>query len=92
MSEQGEGRITAAQIKVRQVTAWQATWTEESPGGPGTFTLQLILDEGAEEHVLRPTADDVDVLQELLADADNVYFDMDRKVLMFGVRAVGSSG
>ena len=92
MSEQGEGRITAAQIKVRQVTAWQAAWTEESPAAPGTFMLQLILDEGAEEHVLRPIADDVDVLQELLADADNVYFDMDRKVLMFGVRAVGSSG
>ena len=92
MSEQGEARITAAQIKVRQVTAWQATWTEESAGAPGTFTLQLILDEGAEEYVLRPTADDVDVLQELLADAANVYFDMERKVLMFGVRAVGTGG
>ena len=92
MSEQGEARITAAQIKVRQVTAWQATWTEESPGDAGTFTLQLILDEGAEEYVLRPTADDVDVLQELLADAANVYFDMERKVLMFGVRAVGTGG
>ena len=90
MSEQGEGRITAAQIKVRQVTAWQPTWTEEAPGAPGTFTIQLILDEGAEEHVLRPVADDVDVLQELFSQASNVYFDMERKVIMFGVRAVGA--
>lgn len=88
MAEQGKTQITAAQIKIRQVTAWQPTWTEAAPGAAGTFTIQLILDEGAEEYVLRPTAEDTDVLQELFSKADTVYFDRDRKVLMFGVQQV----
>ena len=90
MSEQTEGRITAAQTKVRQVTAWQATWADESPGVPGTFTLQLILDEGAEEYVLRPIADDVDVLQELFADAATSVSVWSARCSWFGARGVES--
>jgi hypothetical protein len=76
------------QIKVRQVTHVQASWTEEERGGPGAFTLQLILDNGAEEYVLRPTAEDADVLVKLFARSANATFDMERKVLMFGNLAV----
>jgi hypothetical protein len=76
------------QIQVRQVTHVQASWTEEARGGPGAFTLQLILDNGAAEYVLRPTADDTDVLVKLFARSANAMFDVDRKVVMFGNLAV----
>lgn len=76
------------QIKVRQVTHVQASWTEEERGGPGAFTLQLILDQGAEEYVLRPTAEDTQVILDLLARSGNVVFDLDRKVLIFGNLAI----
>jgi hypothetical protein len=72
------------QIEVRQVTHVQASWTEEDRGEPGAFTIQLILDHGADEYVLRPTAEDADVIIKLLARSSNATFDLDRKVLMFG--------
>lgn len=72
------------QIQVRQVTHVQASWTEEQRGQAGAFTVQLILDHGADEYVLRPTAEDTDVLVKLLARSSNATFDVDRKVLMFG--------
>ncbi len=71
------------QIQVRQVTHVQASWTEEERGAPGAFTLQLILDNGVDEYVLRPTADDLDVLLQLLRRSDSATFDLGRKVLMF---------
>ena len=75
---------TERQIQVRQVTQVQASWTEGQRGAPGAFTIQLILDNGADEYVLRPTADDVDVLMELLERSDHATFDLERKVLIFG--------
>jgi hypothetical protein len=79
---------TERQIQVRQVTHVQASWTEEERGAPGTFTLQLILDNGAAEYVLRPTAEDADILLTLFARSANAMFDVDRKVVMFGNLAV----
>jgi hypothetical protein len=76
------------QIQVRQVTHVQASWTEEDRGAPGAFTIQLILDHGADEYVLRPTAEDADVIIKLLARSSNATFDQDRKVLMFGNLAI----
>ena len=76
------------QIQVRQVTHVQASWTEDERGAPGAFTVQLILDHGADEYVLRPTAEDTDVLVKLLARSSNATFDVDRKVLMFGNLAI----
>ena len=76
------------QIQVRQITHVQASWTEEARGAPGSFTLQLILDNGAAEYVLRPTAEDADVLVELFARSANAMFDAERKVVMFGNLAV----
>ena len=74
---------TEDQIQVRQVTHVQASWTEQERGEPGAFTFQLILDEGVDEYVLRPTADDADVLLQLLRRSDSASFDLDRKVLIF---------
>jgi hypothetical protein len=69
-------------IRVRQVTDLQASWTEEGRGEHGAFTYQLILDNGAQEYVLQPDAQDAKVILELLKAAGPVFFDLDRKVLI----------
>ena len=74
---------TEETIQVRQVTNVQASWTEQERGADGAFTFQLILDHGADEYVLRPTADDADVLLTLLDRSASAHFDLERKVLMF---------
>ncbi|MBW3634490.1 MAG: hypothetical protein KY456_15840 [Chloroflexi bacterium] len=71
-------------IQVRRVTHMLAAWTEGERGAPGAFTVQLILDNGADEYVLRPTADDTDVLLALWTRSESATFDLERKVLMFG--------
>ena len=73
---------TEGQIRVRQVTNVQFSWSEEGRGDRGAFTLQLVLDNGTEEYVLQPTAEDAKVQLELFESADAVYFDLDRKVLI----------
>jgi hypothetical protein len=70
-------------VKVREVTHIQASWTELERGDDGAFTLQLILDNGVDEYVLRPTEDDMDVLLKLFRTSDHTTFDLERKVLMF---------
>ena len=78
-------------IQVRQVTHVQASWTEQERGGPGAFTLQLILDNGVDEYILRPTADDALVLLQLLDRSDNAMFDVQRRVLMFSNLSIQAS-
>ncbi len=87
MADQIEQR-TEQQIQVRQVTHVQASWTEQERGGPGAFTIQLILDNGVDEYVIRPTADDADVLLKLLERSGSASFDLGRKVLMFNNIAI----
>ncbi len=78
MTEQNVERT----VRVRRVTDVQASWTETERGAQGLFTFQLILDDGAEEYVLRPTADDAKVMLKLFRRAKSIYFDLDRKVLI----------
>ena len=73
---------TEQQITVRQVTDIQASYTEVERGSEGAFTLQLILDDGAEEYVLQPTADDMKVMLKIAQNNQAVMFDLDRKVLV----------
>lgn len=80
--------ITDDSIKVRQLSHYQFSFLPGEPGAAGTWTLQLVLDEGAWEEVLTLSTDDADVLQDLLADADDVHYDIGRRVLMFGTTAV----
>ena len=80
---------TEREITVREVTDYQATWVERERGAPGAFTIQLILDHGVEEYVIRPTAEDAEVLTSLFKGAEKVTFDLARKVLMFGTKPVG---
>lgn len=88
MAEAAEQR-TEAEIQVRQVTSYQASWTEGERGAPGAFTFQLILDNGAEEYVIRPTAEDAEVLTKLLGKNKTIYFDLTRRVLIFGNISLG---
>jgi hypothetical protein len=73
---------TEQAIRVRQVTDVQVSWTEHERGAPGSFTVQLILDNGAQEYVLQPSAEDTKVQIELFKRARVVYFDLDRQVLI----------
>jgi hypothetical protein len=82
MSEESEKR-TEERIVVREVTHVQASWAERERGAPGTFTFQLILDQGADEYVLLPSADDAEVLLRLFTASAGAMFDRERKVLMF---------
>ncbi len=81
---------TEQNIMVRQVTNVHANWSEQERGGPGKFSYQLILDNGAEEYAIRPEAEDADVLIELFKLTDKIYFDMSRQVLIVGNIPLGS--
>jgi hypothetical protein len=82
--------VTDDSIKVRQLSHYQFTWVAGEPGDEGTFTLQLVLDQGAWEEVLTLDADDAEVLQNLLKRSSAIYYDVGRRTLMFGTTAVGS--
>lgn len=82
-----EERWTEQRMLVRQVTNIQASWTEAERGAPGAFTLQLILDYGADEYILRPTAADLRALLDLFDRGGTATFDLSRKVLMFNAPA-----
>ena len=73
---------TESAIKVRQVTQAHANWNEGERGAPGKFSFQLILDNGAEEYVIRPTVDDTKVILKLLERSKNITFDLERRVLI----------
>lgn len=82
--------VTDDSIQVRQLTHYQFTFVAGEPGKPGAYTLQLVLDQGAWEEVLTLDPDDADNLQDLLAGAKVVHYDVKRRTLMFGTTEVGS--
>jgi hypothetical protein len=75
---------TESAIKVRQVTDVHANWSSQGPLEDGKFSYQLILDNGVQEALIMPTADDAKVLRDLIHDADAIYWDADKEVLIFG--------
>ena len=81
--------VTDNTLKVRQLSHYQFSWVAGEPGQNGTYTLQLVLDQGAWEEVLTLSADDADALQDLLANTSTVYYDVSRRALMFGVTKAG---
>ncbi len=82
--------VTDNSIKVRQLSHYQFSWVAGEPAEPGTYTLQLVLDQGAWEEVLTLTEDDADNLQDLLSTSKDVHYDIDRRTLIFGTTPVGS--
>jgi len=86
----GDGiRMTDDSLRVRQVTHYQFSWTAAEGGENGIWTLQLVLDEGAWEEVLTVSAEDADNLQDVFTNTSKVFYDIDRRVLMFGVTKAG---
>jgi hypothetical protein len=83
--------LTDDSIRVRQVSHYQFSWVAGEAGQDGTWTLQLVLDQGAWEEVLTISGEDADNLQDLLSSAGVVHFDVGRRVLMFGTTKVGSA-
>ena len=88
---QGSGgpRMTDDSLRVRQLTHYQFSWTARESGESGVWTLQLVLDEGAWEEVLTVSSEDADALQDVLENTGSVFYDIDRRVLMFGVTKTG---
>lgn len=82
-------RITDDSIRVRQLTHYQFSFRAGAAGENGLWTLQLVLDEGAWEEVITVTADDADNLQDVLEDTETVYYDIERRLFMFGVKRPG---
>jgi hypothetical protein len=73
---------TRQAIKVRQVTEAHSNWNEKERGAAGTFSFQLVLDDGAAEYVILPVAEDAKVIRKLLSKSKNLVFDTERGVLI----------
>ena len=80
MSEQN----TEQTIKVRQITDIHSNWSYQGDLEHGKFSYQLILDNGVEEVLIMPTADDAKVLRDLIHDAEALYWDLEKEVMIFG--------
>ncbi len=75
---------TEQTVMVRQVTDVHSNWSNQGPLEQGKFSYQLILDDGAEEVLIMPTAEDGKLLRDLIHDADTLYWDTQNEVLVFG--------
>ena len=75
---------TESAIKVRQVTDVHSNWSNQGELTQGKFSYQFILDNGAEEVMVMPTAEDGKLLRDLIHDADTLYWDTEKEVLIFG--------
>ncbi len=79
-----EGQSAEQAIRVRQITDVHANWSSQGDLENGKFSYQFILDNGAEEALVMPTAEDGKLLRDLIHDADTLYYDLDRGVVIFG--------
>ncbi len=91
-TEQGPGASDLGKdvIKTRKVTNWQPNFSLSGAGEPGTYIFQLVLDHGASEVVLNLTEGDADNMFDWLSTSSDVYYDLEREVLLFGSRSIGS--
>ncbi|MGL4173637.1 MAG: hypothetical protein ACRCTR_06140 [Actinomycetota bacterium] len=81
--------VTDNSLQVRQLSHYQFSWTAGDAAASGTWTLQLVLDQGAWEEVLTVDADDADNLQDVLSSSKTVFYDIGRRALIFGTTQVG---
>ena len=75
---------TEQTVMVRQVTDVHSNWSNQGPLEHGKFSYQLILDDGAQEVLIMPTAEDGKLLRDLINDAGALYWDTQNEVLIFG--------
>lgn len=76
-------------IAIRKVTDIHSNWSDQGELKDGKFSFQLILDNGAEEAVIMPTAEDADVLMDLFGKAGDVYYDTGRENIIFNNLSIG---
>lgn len=69
-------------IAVREVTDVHANWSDQGSGEAGKFSFQLILDNGAMEAVIRPSAPAAKVIVAALAAGKTFTYDVQREVLL----------
>jgi hypothetical protein len=81
---------TEQAIQVRQVTEVHSNWNEEGWGEPGKFSFRLILDDGAEVYVIRPTPQDSKVVTKLMGSSKSRYFDLQRAASQLTKSLIGS--
>ncbi len=89
-TESNASDIGRSAIKVRKVTHWQPNLSLSGAGEPATYLFQLVLDNGASEVVLTVNVDDADNLFDWLAASSEVYYDIEREVVLFGARSIGA--
>ncbi len=91
-TEQGAGAsdLGKSVIKTRKVTHWQPNFSLSGKGEPGSYLFQLVLDNGASEVVLTVNVDDADNLFDWLSASDEVHYDLEREIVLFGARPIGS--
>ena len=70
-------------ISVRKVTEVHANYSVHGDGEDGIVSYQLILDDGAVEHVFLPPIQDADVLNDLFQASDDIIFDEGRRNIIF---------
>ena len=69
-------------LAVRQVTDLHANWSEQGDGQAGKFSFQLILDNGAEEAIIRPSAEAAKVLVAEFIAGNSFFYDTSREVVL----------
>jgi hypothetical protein len=67
---------------VRQVTDLHANWSEQGDDTSGKFSFQLILDDGAAEAIIRPSAEGAKTLVAEFLLGRSFYYDTEREVLL----------
>ena len=78
-------------LSVRQITDIHSNWSAQGEDTDGKFSFQLVLDDGAEETIIRPTAEDAFVVLQLVPVANSLFFDTTNRVLIFGALALTGS-
>ncbi len=66
------------------MTDVHANWSKQGELEDGKFSYQLILDDGAEEALIMPSAEATETLRDLIKDAETIYWDKQNEVLIFG--------
>jgi hypothetical protein len=76
-------QIRQRMVHVREVTEVHGYFSQDEPGGDGTYVYQFILDNGVDEVTYQLKENDADQVQDLIEGAGSVYYDADDKVLIF---------
>ena len=69
---------------VRKITDVHANYSAREDGQSGQFSFQLILDDGAQEHLVLADAKDAKPLLRLLRASDTAYIDTEKRAISLG--------